>query len=88
MGFDDLADQASLAAKGVGSHGGKHRVCLFRGYDGDQFSLIGNIEGIKSEEFTGRPNTFMDGNVCLIDLKSKTAAPGPIQSTKFQDLPV
>ena len=76
MGFDDLADQAGLVAKGVGSYGGEHRVCLFRGYDGDQFSLIGNIKRIESEELAGSPHPFMDGSLCLIDLKTEMALAG------------
>src|SRR5580700_894049 len=76
--LDDFSDDAAVGAEGMGLHGGEDAVCDLGRDDGDDFALVGDVEGIEAEHFTGSANGFADGNVGLAQVH-----PGPGAHSDF-----
>ena len=61
----DRTDDCGLLAERVRLHGGKNRIRLFRGDDGQKFPFIGDVERVEPKDFACALNLFTDGNPCF-----------------------
>ncbi len=48
-----LADDGGVTPLGMGAHGGQQGLGLVRRADGDELALVGDVEGVQTEQLTG-----------------------------------
>jgi hypothetical protein len=61
-----LTNNRGFPAQWMGLHGGKNTVCITRSDDGKKFAFVGDIEGIKSENFARAFYFFADWDARLV----------------------
>ena len=59
--FHHLADDGGLSAQRMTLHYLQQLLTILRFADTDQLALIGDIEGIEAQQFTGGGNSWISG---------------------------